>query len=91
MLPPDGSIIDWNQFNMLLLHRMNSRTAEDRLRYAKQYASVLTQLGIPSDVLRLSPNKRIHVTKALSSLAVFTGRQDTWRIFWDFETLCGNC
>jgi hypothetical protein len=31
------------------------------------------------DLLQLSPNKRIHVMKALSALARFTGRQDTWR------------
>jgi hypothetical protein len=83
-LPPSGvrytEQLDWQQFNMFLLHRMNKKTAEDRLRYAKQYASVLTSVGIPTDLLlQLSPNKRIHVMKALSSLARFTGRTEEWR------------
>ena len=60
---------------------MIAKTAEDRLRYAKQYASVLlTPLGTPKCLLQLSPNKRIHIMKALSSLARYTGNQDTWRI-----------
>jgi intergrase/recombinase len=70
--------IDWQQFNQFLLQRMTKETAEDRIRYAKQYASVLW-LGIPRDVLQLSPNKRIHVMKALSALARFTGRTEQWR------------
>lgn len=59
---------------------MTPKTAEDRLRYAKQYASVLTttSYGIPKDLLQLSPNKRIHVMKALSCLAKYTGMQDHW-------------
>jgi hypothetical protein len=58
---------------------MTAKTAEDRIRYAKQYASVLTSMGIPIDLLQLSPNKRIHVMKALSSLARFTGQVPAWR------------
>jgi hypothetical protein len=58
---------------------MTAKTAEDRIRYAQQYASVLTSPGIPVDLLQLSPNKRIHVMKAISSLARYTGQQDTWR------------
>jgi Archaeal phage integrase len=59
---------------------MTAKTAEDRIRYAKQYASVLTSTttGIPVDLLQLQPNKRIHVMKAISSLARFTGQQDVW-------------
>lgn len=73
-------IIDWQQFHNFLLQRMTPKTAEDRLRYAKQYASVLTttSYGIPKDLLQLSPNKRIHVMKALSCLAKYTGMQDHW-------------
>jgi hypothetical protein len=60
---------------------MTPKTAEDRIRYARQYASVLVVQNVGSnDILhRLSPNKRIHVMKALSSLARFTGNQETWR------------
>jgi hypothetical protein len=66
---------------MFLLHRMNKKTAEDRLRYAKQYASVvlLQRSSILDRLLQLSPNKRIHIMKALSALARFTGRTEEWR------------
>jgi hypothetical protein len=76
---PPTLVVDWQQFHQFLLQRMTGDTAEDRLRYAKHYAHVLTSNGIPLDVLQLSPNKRIHVMKALSSLARFTGRSDTWQ------------
>jgi predicted phosphoadenosine phosphosulfate sulfurtransferase len=45
----DPSQINWQQFHQFLLQRMIAKTAEDRLRYAKQYASVLlTPLGTPN-------------------------------------------
>jgi hypothetical protein len=56
---------------------MTPKTAEDRLRYAKQYAHVLTSWS-PHELQQLSPNKRIHVMKALSSLARYTGTQSDW-------------
>jgi hypothetical protein len=61
---------------------MTAKTAEDRLRYAKKYANLLVVLDRTvslETLLQLSPNKRIHIMKALSALARFTGRQDTWR------------
>jgi hypothetical protein len=73
--------INWQQFHQFLLQRMTEKTAEDRLRYAKQYAHVLILSPIgdsTGDLLQLSPNKRIHVMKALSSLARFTGNTDLW-------------
>lgn len=71
---------DWQQFHQYLLQRMTPKTAEDRLRYAKQYASVLTFSGIPESLLQLlSPNKRIHVMKALSAFARYTGQTEKWR------------
>ncbi len=68
--------IDWHQFHNFLLQRMTLTTAQDRLRYAKRYGSVLKSAGIPDDFLQLSPNKRIHIMKAISCLAKFTGRTD---------------
>jgi hypothetical protein len=38
---------------------MTYKTAEDRLRYAKQYGKVL-ETGNASDLLSLQPDKRIH-------------------------------
>lgn len=60
---------------------MTAKTAEDRLRYAKQYASVVLFASSPVDalLLQLSPNKRIHVMKALSCLAKFLGCHDSWQ------------
>jgi hypothetical protein len=72
-------LIDWKQFHNFLLQRMTKKTAEDRLRYSKQYASILTSVSIPTELLQLPPNKRIHIMKALSSLARYTGRSDIWR------------
>ncbi|HEU4443301.1 MAG TPA: hypothetical protein VFR94_01370 [Nitrososphaeraceae archaeon] len=60
---------------------MTTKTAEERLRYAKQYAHVLICSPIgeqTGDLLQLAPNKRIHVMKAISSLARFVGMQDSW-------------
>ena len=68
----------WPQFQQYLLSRMTVKTAEDRLRYAKQYALVL-QTGDAAALLQLPPNKRIHIQKALSSLARYTGLQDNWQ------------
>jgi hypothetical protein len=77
----DPTPINWQQFHSFLLQRMTAKTAEDRLRYAKQYAHVLedTSTGITAHLLQLTPNKRIHVMKSLSSLARFTGRTEQWR------------
>ena len=72
------TIIDWHQFHQFLLQRMTSHTAEDRIRYAKQFVSVLTN-GDAHSLLVVPPNKRIHIMKALSSLACYTGSQDLWR------------
>ena len=57
---------------------MTAKTAEDRLRYAKQYA-ILLQTGDATTLLQVPPNKRIHIMKALSSLARFIGQTDNWR------------
>ncbi|MGH9989642.1 MAG: hypothetical protein ACREAS_04315 [Nitrososphaera sp.] len=70
---------DWQQFHNFLLQRMTAKTAEDRMRYAKQYDYILTSFCTPTDLLQLPPNKRIHVMKALSCLAIFTGRIEQWQ------------
>jgi len=56
---------------------MNSKTAEDRMRYARQYHNVLITGGAQV-LVQLPPDKRIHIQKALSNLAKFTGQYDTW-------------
>jgi hypothetical protein len=75
----DITTIDWQQFHQFLLQRMIRKTAEDRLRYAKQYGHLLTSAGRPAALLQLTPNKRIHIMKALSCLAIFTGQVEEWQ------------
>ena len=70
----------WQQFHQYLLQRMTPKTAEDRIRYAKQFGSVLPNGDGATILLQVPPNKRIHVMKALSSLARFTGQTDNWRV-----------
>ena len=70
----------WRGFyQQYLLQRMTPKTAEDMLRYAKQFGSIL-QTGDATILLQVPPNKRIHVMKALSALAKFTGQTDNWRV-----------
>jgi len=57
---------------------MTPKTAEDRIQYAKRYAPVLTSVGMPTELLQLPPNTRIHAMKALSCLARYTGRAEQW-------------
>ena len=57
---------------------MRKRTAGDTIRYAKKYASLLTT-GDASPLLQLTPHKRLHVLKALSSLAKFQGRHEQFQ------------
>jgi hypothetical protein len=71
--------IDWQHFQNFLLQRMTAKTAGDRMSYAKQYAHILTSGEYTPQLLQLSPNKRIHIQKALSCLARFTGRAEQWR------------
>jgi hypothetical protein len=56
---------------------MTYKTAEDRLRYSKQYGKVL-ETSNAADLISLQPDKRIHVMKALSNLAKFAGKYDVW-------------
>jgi hypothetical protein len=79
--PPINSdpSINWQQFHQFLLQRMTAKTAEDRIRYAKQYSSVLFEGGgTAALLLQVPPNKRIHIMKSLSCLARYTGQQDNW-------------
>jgi hypothetical protein len=70
-------IIDWDQFKQFLLQRTNSKTTAERLRYSKQFVSVL-QTGDAQPLLQVTPDKRIHAMKGLASLSRFLGRYDTW-------------
>ena len=75
----EAALQSWPQYRQYLLHRMTPKTSKDRLRYAKQFGSILSD-GDATILLHMTSNKRIHVMKALSSLARFTGRTDNWRV-----------
>jgi hypothetical protein len=79
--PP--AVVDWQQFHTFLLQRMNETTAKDRLMYCRRFAGVLLQTGSNDDVqdlLQLQPNKRLHIMKAISCLARYTGRYNDWLV-----------
>jgi hypothetical protein len=60
---------------------MTAKTAEDRMQYAKRYVDILANNNgnACNQLLSAPPNKRIHIMKALSSVARFTGRSEQWR------------
>ena len=78
-------VVDWSQFKVYLLQRMTKRTAEQRMRYAKKYYQILlsnnggNRNAQQQSLLQMQGNKRIHIMKAISSLARFTGQVPAWQ------------
>lgn len=68
----------WNEeeFRGFLLQSMNQKSANSRVRYARQFAHVLGS-GDAQPLLQLSPEKRLHVMKSLTCLSKFLGCHDT--------------
>jgi hypothetical protein len=64
---------------------MTTRTAEQRMRYAKKYYQILLLSGDGGHyrnaqiLLQMQGDKRIHIMKAISSLARFTGQVPAWQ------------
>jgi hypothetical protein len=75
-----SNAIDLQQFEAYLLERMTKKTVGERLRYAKQFQSVLINgdNGNAQSMVQLKPDKRIHVMKELASLSRFLGSYDAW-------------
>jgi len=75
--------IDWLQFKAYLLQRMTERSAMQRIRYAKKFYWILLSSPQQPDkaqvLLQTSGDKRIHVMKAMSSLARFLGLVPRWQ------------
>jgi hypothetical protein len=72
---------NWQEFLNFLLQRMTEKTAEYWMRYAKQFVKIITGgavAGDASELLQLSPDKRIHAMKALSNLSTFNATYDQW-------------
>jgi hypothetical protein len=57
-------------FRRFPLQSMNQKSANSRIRYAKQFDTVL-ETGNAQSLLQLSPEKRLHVTKSRVSIQVF--------------------
>ncbi|MDQ4050619.1 MAG: hypothetical protein M3093_03300 [Thermoproteota archaeon] len=79
-IPPAADLdnTNWKQFHQFPLQRMIPKTAEDRIRYAKQYVDLLASDERCNILLSAPPNKRIHIMKALSCVARFTGHYEHW-------------
>ncbi len=63
---------------------MTKRTAEQRMRYAKKYYQILlsnngdNRNAQQQSLLQMQGDKRIHIMKAISSLARFTAKVPAW-------------
>ena len=62
---------------------MTNRTAEQRIRYAKKYHQILLlsddgRYRNAQSLLQMHGDKRIHIMKAISSLARFSGQVPAW-------------
>src|SRR5215216_2818340 len=63
-------------FRRFPLQSMNQKSANSRIRYAKQFDTVL-ETGNAQSLLQLSPEERLHVTKSLACLSKFLGCHNT--------------
>jgi hypothetical protein len=68
-----------HNFKEYLLSQNSKSTANDRINYAKKYYDILIADDL-SAILALSPDKRTHVMKALTSLSKFCGCYDYWHL-----------
>ena len=69
----------WNGY-IEYLHRIGTNTTvNDRYNYSIKYCKYLFDENTISELLTFSPNKRLHIMKALSSLSKFSGRHDFWK------------
>jgi hypothetical protein len=76
-LAQSGNAIDdfWRGFEIFLKQTNNHRSTQDRLNYAHRYIHTLQQAD-GSELLELSPEKRIHAMKSLAALAKYMGCYD---------------
>jgi hypothetical protein len=65
---------------------MTAKTAEARLRYAKQFGNVI-EYDDAAILLKVPPNKYIHIMERLSSLARYARQTPAWRSIHDQHQL----
>jgi hypothetical protein len=77
-LSNDNLRIDWSGYKEYLKIACIENTVKDRYNYSLKYYNYLMNLNSISDLVTFSPNKRLHIMKALSSLSKFIGCSDVW-------------
>ncbi len=71
--------IFWNVYRAYLRRIGTNTTVNDRYNYSIKYCKYLFDESKINELLTFSPNKRLHIMKALSSLSKFSGRHDLWK------------
>jgi len=71
--------IGWAGLKEYLKTTCIENTVKDRYNYSIKYQRYLLNPNTVSDLLSFSPNKRLHIMKALSSLSKFLGYSDVWQ------------
>ena len=69
----------WNRYRAYLRRIGTRTTVNDRFNYSIKYCKYLFDENTINELLTFSPNKRLHIMKALSSLSKFSGRHDLWK------------
>jgi len=69
----------WYNYREYLQRIGTNTTVNDRYNYSIKYCKYLFDENTINELLTFSPNKRLHVMKALSSLSKFSGRHDLWK------------
>jgi intergrase/recombinase len=71
--------IDWAGYKEYLKRTCIENTVKDRYNYSIKHQKYLLNLNTISDLMTFSPDKRLHIMKALSSLSKFLGYSDVWQ------------
>ncbi len=69
----------WSDYRTYLQRNGNSGTVNYGYNYSIRYCGYLLNPDTIGELLTFSPNKRIHIMKALSSLSKFCGCDDLWK------------
>ena len=69
----------WKGYRIYLQRIGTRTTVNDRFNYSVKYCKYLYDENSISELLTFSPNKRLHIMKALSTLSKYTGRHDLWK------------
>jgi hypothetical protein len=79
VLSNDDVKIDWAGYKEYLEINCIENTVKDRYNYSVKYQKYLLNLDTISDLMTFSPNKRLHIMKALSSLSKYCGCSNRWK------------